>query len=814
MPAEGIIAVTVAFQYTSTKRKTEFLTKGGAIVSSDSAVFFYFYPTETVSSLRPYEGPIRGGTAVSILGSNFRDTPNLTVRFQRLRTSATTTNDSVRFPPALVPGRFVNDEELAVETPKCPAGSIGGLFSVEVSSNGLDFSSFSEGPLFSYATNEPFVEGISPAILREGGGEVVAVHGFDFPETYPDSFTCVFGQESVSATRISTTLLVCLSPRHQPGRVIITVTSYGQSFKSDKDISVEFVGALRVLSSWPMLGSTRGGASVTIYGEDFRAEDEYVCVFGSTQPPTIGTFVNSSAIVCISPALSRPPNQAQVNLEVWTKGNRYRYKGRTDADIGQESSIATAEGGKGVLVASLMFQYHHDIDVFRLRPANGPISGGTVVRISGSGFLDLPEAACQFGVGDPTPARVIDESTLVCIALSGRVAISTDKIRVRPFMNSSRAALGVPVRVSANGIDFYPTNVTAMFYYDEDVVLHALVPDRGPATGGVRVIVHGSGFRPDDRLACRFGLEVVPGEYVSADIIGCKAPAQSRMSVVSVCVTLNGQDFAPGRSSENGRYIQRDLTFTYTARAVVTMVQPDTGPTRGGTAVRVYGVNFAKTTTMYCRFGGTSQTMAEFVSSQVVICVSPPVPVGTGPVHLEVSDYRILRSSIGHSVDIQDTDSAEVLPPADAVDDPTLWTNNGVEFMYTADTEILAIFPSSGPSSGGTRLSLTGSGFRDLPGLRCRFGGLPLGGSSDLFKLDTADNGHKVTKMEVSAMYISPTEVVCMTPALSSGALADEHSAGTVRVALTLNGQDYELKMTQFTYYPTPQVHRCTRALH
>lgn len=814
VPAEGITAVTVAFRYANTAYKKEFLTKGGSTTSSDGTLFFHFYPTETVSGLRPYEGPIRGGTAVSVLGSDFRNTPELVVRFQFSETSATATNDSVRTPPAVVPARFVSGVEVTVEMPKCPAGSIGGLFSVEVSSNGVDFTSFEEGPLFSYVASEPFVEGIAPVILREGGGEIVAIHGFGFPETYPNSLACIFGEESVSATRLSETVLTCLSSSHKPGRVVITVTSYGQSLKSDDDISVEFVGALRVLSSWPMLGSARGGTAVAVHGEGFRAEDEYLCVFGSTKPSVRGTFVNSSAIVCTTPALSRPQNQAKVTLEVRTKGNEYRYGGNTDAEIGPDATIATAEGRGGLLLAPLTFHYHHDIDILRFSPANGPISGGTVVRISGLGFLDLPEAACQFGVGEPTPARVIDESTLVCTAVSGHVAIGTDKIKVRPVANSSRADTGVPVRVTVNGIDFYPSNATAMFYYDEDIALHALVPDRGPATGGVQVIARGSGFRPDDRLACRFGLEVVPGEYVSADAIACMAPAQSRMSVVSVSVTLNGQDFAPGRAADNGRDGQGGPTFTYTARAVVTMVQPETGPTRGGTAVHVYGANFANTTMMRCRFGGTSQTVAEFVSSEDVICVSPPVPVGTGPVHLEVSDHRMVPSSSGHTVDIQDVDDAEILYPVDSVDDPTLWTNNGVEFLFTVDAEVLAVFPSSGPSSGGTRVSLTGSGFQNLPGLRCRFGGVPLGGSSDLLDVDTTESRQKATMMEVSAMYISPTEAVCVAPAQSPESLTDERSVGTVRVAITLNGQDYGLKMAQFTYYPTPQVYGCAVASH
>ncbi|CAM9117535.1 unnamed protein product, partial [Sphacelaria rigidula] len=556
-----------------------------------------------ISGLQPYEGPVRGGTTVSIRGSQFRNTTKLVARFQSpgnsVNTTAATTDDMLP-PYSVVPGRFVSDVEVRVQTPKCPAGSNGGSFTVGVSSNGEDFTSFEQGPLFFYDASEPFVEGISPTILREGGGETLTIYGSGFPETYPNTIVCTFGEDSViPAIRRSADVLSCLSPPHEPGTVAITVTSYGQSFASDYNILVEYVGALRVTSSSPTLGPSRGGTAVTVHGEGFHAKYEYLCAFGLTQPPTIATFVNVSAIVCTAPALSRAEDQGQATLVIRINGN----------EDGENSS----------LLLPLTFLYHDDIDVMVLSPSNGPMSGGTAVRISGSGFLNLPQAACQFGV---------------CTAGSAVAAITSGNgSKHRHTADLPVEEIGVPVTVTANGVDFSSVSSTAMFYYDHEVVVHALRPDHGPATGGMRVTVVGSGFRRDEHLACMFGIEVVPAEYLNNKKIACIAPAQSRFSVVSVSVTLNGQDFAPNRPAVGEVGVHEGPMFTYTAHAVVTAVQPKTGPSRGGTVVRVYGANFANTTLLRCKFGGANTAQPRHISSMEVsaIYVSPTEVVCMAP---------------------------------------------------------------------------------------------------------------------------------------------------------------------------------------
>ncbi|CAM9157522.1 unnamed protein product, partial [Ectocarpus fasciculatus] len=708
-------------------------------------------------------------TTIMITGTDFRNTPQLVARFAYSGTSggsgntiATVTvaddNQSVAT-TVTVPARYVNSEELMVETPRCPLDSgMSGSFFVEISSNGRDFTPSSDGPLFFYDASEPFVESLSPAVLRESGGVVLTVQGSGFPDTFPSTLVCRFGggddAVSVQATRHSPELVTCVSPPRRPGLVGVAILSYDQLLNFDGDLEVEYISNLRLFSSWPALGPAAGGTTVTILGEGFRAEETYACAFGSLQLPSVEAIVvNSSAIQCLSPMV---PGSKNVTLQVLT--------GHDDVITPSESYVDE----NPILTTYLSFQYHEDVEISRVSPQNGPASGGTVVRVSGLGFIDLPQAACQFGAGEPIPATVISSGTLVCTA-SSLTASAGHSAPKNAFTNTSRAEKGVEVRVSMNGVDFLPVNSSISFLYDDDMHVSSLVPDHGPATGGVRVLVRGSGFRPDERLACRFGLQESAAEYIRGDAIACLSPPQARVSTVLVSVTLNGQDYSSRRqptlplpTDANGEDLGGAL-FTYTDRAAVTALAPDSGPTRGGTVVTVSGVNFAGSSNLLCRFGDLVMSAAVFLTTETVTCVSPAVPVGAaGPVYLEV-----------------DTPSFEAREPGE---DPSLWTNSAVEFTFTEDPVVLAAFPMSGPAEGGTRVTLTGSGFQDLPELGCRFGG--------------------TTSRTLDGTYNQGGGVVDEP----LGAATTSEVGATVRVAVTLNGQDYSLRMAQFTYYPTPKI--------
>ena len=96
---------------------------------------------------------------------------------------------------------------------------------------------------------------------------------------------------------------------------------------------------------------------------------------------------------------------------------------------------------------------------------------------------------------------------------------------------------------------------------------------------------------------------------------------------------------------------------------------------------------------------------------------------------------------------------------------------SGSSFYVHARLWVSAVLPSSGPVSGGTRLAVAGSSFRESARLRCRL----------------AESGATAAARVVSSMQLE-----CASPA-SSG-------AGVRHVEVSMNGQQYSSSGVEYTY--------------
>ena len=152
--------------------------------------------------------------------------------------------------------------------------------------------------------------------------------------------------------------------------------------------------------------------------------------------------------------------------------------------------------------------------------------------------------------------------------------------------------------------------------YHGPVSLLDVSPSFGPADGGTRVTVRGTGLHNWPSLSCRFDSDVVPARWLNANHIECSAPAHAP-GRVAMSVSLNGEKFAPSGTS--------GLTFTYELNTRVRFADPTTGPLEGGTDVLVHGNGFSNTTGLACRFGTERAALATFINSTLVACQTPRV---------------------------------------------------------------------------------------------------------------------------------------------------------------------------------------------
>ncbi len=168
-------------------------------------------------------------------------------------------------------------------------------------------------------------------------------------------------------------------------------------------------------------------------------------------------------------------------------------------------------------------------------------------------------------------------------------------------------------------------------------------------------------------------------------------------------------------------------------------VSPTRGPSTGGTRVFVRGEGFRPTTEVL--FGASLSAEVVYHTSHLLEVVTPPTAAGSAPL--------LVRNPTG---------AAGRLPDA---------------FFFVPPPQPTTVRPDSGPTRGGTRVTIDGSGFQD--GAVITLGGLPV----------------------ADPLVVSPTRILATTPA---------HEAGPVALAIVNpDGQSGTLEGA-FTYVPPPTV--------
>ncbi len=135
------------------------------------------------------------------------------------------------------------------------------------------------------------------------------------------------------------------------------------------------------------------------------------------------------------------------------------------------------------------------------------------------------------------------------------------------------------------------------------------------------------------------------------------------------------------------------LSNAYPPYPVVTGISPSSGPAAGGTLITITGTNFESTTAIQCQlFLYMGRGLFTVVNDTTITLVTPP---GTGNQAFIVEGYMTGAGpgSTGY-------------------------------FQYLSGPAVSSISPSSGPATGGTAVTVTGSGFTGATAVTV--GGLPL----------------------------------------------------------------------------------------
>lgn len=322
--------------------------------------------------------------------------------------------------------------------------------------------------------------------------------------------------------------------------------------------------------------------------------------------------------------------------------------------------------------------------VFRTIPDRGPLSGGSVVAISGQGFK--PGAAVYFGGAPATNVQVLAPTAMTVQIPRG--APPAGKVAVRVELPAVNNVAG-PAYSLPDAFTYYDDTVVP----DDLLVLSAL-PSSGSITGGQLVTVTGRGFKTGAELWFG-GTPASEVQVLAPEVIIAKTPPTTQGGFVDLRVQQpNGQPGGEADTLERG-YEYIDDTVAPDLLLVLRAI-PNQGPLSGGNVVAIEGKGFVAGATVY--FGGSPATEVQVLGPTALTCLAP-AGASPGQVNLRVE-----------------------LPGAGA-QAATLTAG----YRYLDDTDdllrVAAVYPVKGDVAGGDLVLITGSGFD--PAMSVRFGTTP-----------------------------------------------------------------------------------------
>jgi hypothetical protein len=333
-----------------------------------------------------------------------------------------------------------------------------------------------------------------------------------------------------------------------------------------------------ITSILPTGGALAGGTTITITGTGFLTSPTIkIGGFTCTSP----TYVSATSATCITPAASS--GNAPVVI--------------TNSDSQPSTDVVS-------------YTYRPAAYVNTVLPVKGPASGGTLVTVTGTGFMTgatvrmvrvLPTA----GTIACTPVTFVSSTTLTCTTV---------------------AATAANYSVGVTNPDGQVAAPTSSFTLSPAPTVTSVVQNTGPIGGGTNVTITGTGFVAGAGVIFDLGSLCAPVVVTSPTSLTCTTSAHAA-GLVDVAVV--NADTQVGSAAG---------AFTYQNPPTVTTVTPATGSYLGGTPVTITGTEFRAGATV--QFGNFACSSPVVVSSTSITCLTPSLAVGAATVSVVNTDSQ------------------------------------------------------------------------------------------------------------------------------------------------------------------------------
>lgn len=247
-------------------------------------------------------------------------------------------------------------------------------------------------------------------------------------------------------------LLVVLSPPRSRGLVDVTVVT-DQGERATLPLAYKYADPVQLTAIAPESGHWLGGERVTLSGAGFP--DDAVVVIGG-RPALDVRHIDDLTLTAVTP-----------------EGT----PGRVDVFVSSAEGVGRLEAGYEYLGEALPTSTAR---VTGVSPAHGPLAGGTMITVDGSGFA--PGAAVRVGAAQATEVVVVSTSVIHARTPAGAPGAAT----VRILQSGAVAAL------------------EDAFVYDSPPAVWVVDPPQGAIAGNTRVTVRGHGFPVGSAVDVRF----------------------------------------------------------------------------------------------------------------------------------------------------------------------------------------------------------------------------------------------------------------------------------------------------------------------
>ncbi|WP_339295021.1 IPT/TIG domain-containing protein [Paenibacillus sp. FSL W7-1279] len=586
-----------------------------------SAVSEYrYYADPQIVEVLPNEGPLEGGTKVLIKGDYFMQ-------------DATVSIDGKK---AVVTKSNIN--ELEVTT---PAGTLPGVVDVTVTNS--DGTTITLVDAFTYIEG-PQINSINPNIGSRTGGETVVLTG----ERFKDGVKVYFNNTLVLVNYVSSNEIRLTTPAWAKAESVdVTVENpNGQKHVLPKGYTYEDPNPV-VNSVSPSTGPLAGGTLVYIKGNHIKSGAKLI--WGGIEQSGY-TYINAGEIRLKTPSWSNaglvsikivnpdgkevefinafeylaPPDPTLTSISptsgLVTGGTTVTVKGADfpigtkvyfgDIEVPVQSLSATqivitapewsAPGKVNVSILTPMGYTANLLEAFEylplpkppaptissVSPASGVVSGGNIISINGTNFVN----GLELYFGQEKVAYTFTSSSLLRI----KVPAGT----VPGFVTVS---ITNPDGQSAELIDGY------QYLPLPGPTLTSVSPKVGPVSGGTALKIYGTNFKSDSKVF--FADREIAVSYISGTELRTTTPGWATAESVDIRV-LNS----------DGQSAVLTGGFTYEVpppppAPTIASVTPNSGPQAGGTLLTIKGSNFNSETLV--KIGGVTVSGTLMSTSEI-----------------------------------------------------------------------------------------------------------------------------------------------------------------------------------------------------